>query len=78
MLRFHKNRRIESDRLEVFHKYLTYGGIDVSPKMFAGSDDRDLKNLDKEDILLARGQTAIDQEHSSLTINFDLVVKGFL
>ncbi|KAL4802332.1 Argonaute complex, subunit Arb1 [Aspergillus unguis] len=78
LLRFNKNRRIEPDRLEVFQKYLKYGGIDVSPKMFAGTEDRDLKNLDNDEILLARGQTAINKEYSRLEIDFDAVVKGFL
>ncbi|KAL4951121.1 Argonaute complex, subunit Arb1 [Aspergillus filifer] len=78
ILRFSKNRRIETDRLEVFHKYLAYGGIDVGPKMFAGTDDRGLKEMDNEQILLARGNTAISENTSHLTIDFEVVVKGFL
>ncbi|KAL4919790.1 Argonaute complex, subunit Arb1 [Aspergillus aurantiobrunneus] len=78
LLRFNKNRRIESDRLEVFQKYLAYGGIDVSPKMFAGTNDRDLKELDNDQVLLARGQTAVSQDYSHLTIDFNAVVKGYL
>jgi hypothetical protein len=46
--------------------------------MFAGSDDRDLKELDSEQILLARARTAIKRENSHLAIDFDTVVKGFL
>jgi hypothetical protein len=64
--------------LEVFHKYLNYGGVDVGPNMFAGSDDRDLKEMDSEQILLARARTAIKQENSNLAIDFDAVVRGFL
>ncbi|RDW62902.1 uncharacterized protein DSM5745_10013 [Aspergillus mulundensis] len=78
LLRFNKNRRIESDRLDVFYKYLSYGGIDVSPKMFAGTDDRGLKELDNEQILYARGLTAIDKDRANLTIDFNIVVKGYL
>ncbi|KAL4982779.1 Argonaute complex, subunit Arb1 [Aspergillus falconensis] len=78
LLRFNKIRRIESDRLEVFSKYLAYGGIDVSPKMFVGTDDRGLKELDNDTILLARGQTAIDRGRANLPIDFNAVVKGFL
>ena len=62
----------------MFHKYLAYGGIDVGPKMFAGTDDRGLKEMDNEQILLARGKTAISEDTSHLTIDFDAVVKGFL
>ncbi|KAL4821361.1 Argonaute complex, subunit Arb1 [Aspergillus spinulosporus] len=78
LLRFYKNRRIESDRLDVFSKYLAYGGIDVSPKMFAGTDDRGLKELDNDMFLLARGQTAIHRDRTNLPIDFNTVVKGFL
>ncbi|KAL4872627.1 hypothetical protein BDV12DRAFT_210521 [Aspergillus spectabilis] len=78
LLRFQKARRIESDRLEVFTGYLIYGGINVGPKMFAGTDDRDLKKMDKDEILQARGRTTINQEFSHLTIDFNAVVKGFL
>ncbi|KAL2853257.1 Argonaute complex, subunit Arb1 [Aspergillus pseudoustus] len=46
--------------------------------MFAGSDDRDLKQMDSEQVLLARARTAINQEKSHLDIDFDAVVKGFL
>lgn len=69
---------MEPDRLEVFNKYLQYGGIDVSPKMFAGVDERGMKEMDKEDILLARGNTSINQGHSKLIIDFNAVVKGYL
>ncbi|KAL4943246.1 hypothetical protein BDV06DRAFT_234870 [Aspergillus oleicola] len=78
ILRFSKDRRIENDRLEVFHKYLAYGGIDVGPKMFAGIDDRGLREMDNEQILLARGKAAISEDISHLTIDFDAVVKGYL
>jgi hypothetical protein len=78
LLRFYKNRRIESDRLNVFSKYLAYGGIDVSPKMFAGTADHGLKELDNDAILLARGQTAIHRDRANLPIDFNVVVKGFL
>ncbi|KKK22982.1 hypothetical protein AOCH_002690 [Aspergillus ochraceoroseus] len=77
-LRFQKKRRIENDRLEVFQKYLAYGGVDVGPKMFVGSDDRDFKNMDSEQILLARGQTSIKDDHSKLPVDFNAVVKGYL
>jgi hypothetical protein len=78
LLRFQKARRIETDRLEVFTGYLIYGGINVGPKMFAGTCNRDLKEMDNDEILQARGRTTIDQEFSHLTIDFNVVVKGFL
>ena len=78
ILRFQKNRRIESDRREIFTKYLAYGGVDVGPKMFGGVDDHDLKEMDNEEILLTRGQSSIAQERADLEIDFNAVVKGYL
>lgn len=78
ILRFQKKRRIESDRSEVFLKYLSYGGVDVTPKMFAGVDEREMQEMDSEQILIARGQTSISQDRSDLDIDFNDVVKGYL
>lgn len=78
ILRFQKKRRIENDRREIFLKYLQYGGVDISPKMFTGTDQRDLKEMDSEEILLARAQTSIAQEQLNLHIDFNAVVKGYL
>jgi argonaute siRNA chaperone (ARC) complex subunit Arb1 len=66
------------DRMQVFTKYLAYGGIDVGPKAFGGLDNHDLEDLDKEQILLARSQTTIVEERSKLQIDFDTVAKGYL
>ncbi|OXV06483.1 hypothetical protein Egran_05749 [Elaphomyces granulatus] len=76
--RFQANRRLEMDRMQVFTKYLAYGGIDVGPKVFGGLDNHDLEDLDKEQILLARSQTTIVEERSKLKIDFDTVAKGYL
>jgi Argonaute siRNA chaperone (ARC) complex subunit Arb1 len=64
--------------MQVFTKYLAYGGIDVGPKVFGGLDNHDLEGLDKEQILLARSQTAIVEERSKMHIDFDAVAKGYL
>ncbi|KAH1278392.1 hypothetical protein KXV95_005573 [Aspergillus fumigatus] len=78
ILRFQKKRRIESDRRDVFLKYLQYGGVDISAKMFTGTDQRNLKEMDSEGVLLARAQTSIAQEQLNLQIDFNAVVKGYL
>ncbi|OOF97110.1 hypothetical protein ASPCADRAFT_143276 [Aspergillus carbonarius ITEM 5010] len=78
LLRYQKNRRIESDRREVFLKYLAYGGVDVSQKMFGGVDNHDLQALDSEQILQARALANIRRDKSNLTVDFDAVVRGFL
>ncbi|PLB42108.1 uncharacterized protein BDW47DRAFT_121898 [Aspergillus candidus] len=59
-------------------KYLAYGGVNTSQKMFQGVEDRDMKDMDAEDILVARGQATINHDHSRLEIDFNAVVKGFL
>lgn len=78
ILRYQKNRRLESHRWEVFLKYLSYGGVDVGPKMFGGMDERELQQLDNEQILVTRGQASIAQDRSDLEIDFNAVVKGYL
>ena len=62
----------------MFLKYLAYGGVNVNPKMFGGVDNRDLEAMDAEQILVATGQTNIDQDRSALPIDFDAVVRGYL
>lgn len=78
ILRYHQKRRIETDRSEIFMKYLSYGGVDVSPNMFRGLDQRDMQEMDKEQILISRGQTSISQDRSDLDIDFNAVVRGYL
>lgn len=80
ILRFQKSRRIDNHRAEIFTKYLAYGGIDMSAKMFPGVDRHDMEEVDKEDILIAKGelQSNSAQERSKLAIDFNLVVKGYL
>ena len=76
--RYQNNRRLENFRRDIFLKYLAYGGVDVSPRMFAGSDQNDLQDLDSEQILQARTQTSIPRDTANLTIDFDAVVRGYL
>lgn len=78
ILRYQKNRRIVTERREVFMKYLSYGGVNVSQKMFAGVDDREMQEMDSEQIMLFRGQTSIEEDRSDQPIDFDAVVKGYL
>lgn len=78
ILRYQKNRRMIPDRSAVFMKYLGYGGVNVSQKMFTGVEDRELQEMDKEQILLMKGQTSIDKDRTSLLIDFNAVVKGYL
>lgn len=76
--RYQNNRRLENFRRDIFLKYLAYGGVDVSPRMFAGSDQKDLQDLDSEQILQTRTQTSIPRDTANLAIDFDAVVRGYL
>ena len=78
ILRYQKNRRILPGRREIFLKYLAYGGVNVGPKMFGGVDQRELQDMNNEEILQIKGQTSIDDERSNLSIDFNAVVKGYL
>lgn len=78
ILRYQKNRRIVTERSEVFLKYLTYGGVNVAQKMFAGVDDREMQDMDSEQIMMLRGQTSIENDRSELPVDFNAVVKGYL
>ncbi|GAB1214547.1 hypothetical protein ATERTT37_003711 [Aspergillus terreus] len=78
ILRYQQKRRIESNRLAIFHRYLSYGGVDIGPRMFGGVDQHGLKSMDSEQILFARSQASIKYDYSKLAIDFDAVVRGYL
>ncbi|RAL14039.1 uncharacterized protein BO97DRAFT_422953 [Aspergillus homomorphus CBS 101889] len=76
--RYQGKRRLENNRRAIFLKYLAYGGVDVSPRMFVGSDQKDLQELDSEQVLQAKTQSTIENDTAELTIDFDAVVRGYL
>ncbi|KAI0150355.1 Argonaute siRNA chaperone complex subunit Arb1-domain-containing protein [Xylariaceae sp. FL1272] len=86
--RFRERRRIDSERSNLFNKYLFLGGIDTSQRQFGGiAHDQDaLAEADGEQI---RAMTAIDNiggggrfypgpESEDWEVDFEAVVKGFL
>ncbi|OJD22885.1 hypothetical protein ACJ73_05763 [Blastomyces percursus] len=76
--RFQAKRSMDSDRRSVFIKYMSYGGVDVGPKMFEGNDQRDLRDKDAEEILTARAQASVPENRVGWVVDFDAVAKGFL
>ncbi|KAL1874656.1 hypothetical protein Plec18167_005888 [Paecilomyces lecythidis] len=78
ILRFQAKRRIENDRAHMFSKYLAYGGVDVGQSMFTSVDQRELEDMDKEQILAAKAQSWINSDRSKMLIDFDAVVRGYL
>ncbi|KAK9788684.1 hypothetical protein AB5N19_10207 [Seiridium cardinale] len=87
--RYRQKRRFDSQRSFLFDKYLALGGIDSSQRMFQGLDPLEIKNMTNEEI---RQMTARDVIHhgsastkfydpdepGTWTVNFPIVVKGFL
>lgn len=78
MSKYQRNRKLMSERMTVFVHYLRYGGVEVGAKMFGGISEREMKEMDNEEITAARSQTDISVDKLKLKIDFELVVKGFL
>lgn len=78
LVRYQQKRRLTTERMQVFARYLVYGGVEVGPKTFGGVTERELQEMDKENVYHARSQTDIGIDKLKLSIDFDLVVKGFL
>jgi hypothetical protein len=74
---------MESQRRDIFYKYLAYGGIDIGPNMFQGAIDP--TTLDSETLSIALAQTSIAADKSTLntpsalyTVDFTACAAGFL
>jgi Argonaute siRNA chaperone (ARC) complex subunit Arb1 len=70
---------------DIFYKYLAYGGLDVTPKMFQGVTERDAESMDKETLTRAMAQSSLEsdfrdigKESSKWVVDFEGVMKGFL
>ncbi len=72
--------------LNIFYKYLMYGGVTVGPKMFLGGISKgDMEGMDKDQIVEAMAQTSIKADkvdtvtnNSAWAVDFEGVMKGFL
>lgn len=72
--------------LDIFYKYLKYGGVTIGPNMFQGGISKtDMEGMDKEQIDEAMAQTSISPEKddvgtdtSAWAVDFEGVMKGFL
>ncbi|OJD15284.1 hypothetical protein AJ78_04433 [Emergomyces pasteurianus Ep9510] len=76
--RFQAKRSMNDNRRNVFTKYMSFGGVDVGPKMFEGNDPRDLMDKDSEDILNATAQATVPENRVGWDVGFETVAKGFL
>lgn len=69
---------MDSDRKNVFTKYMSFGGVSVGPKMFGGVTQQDLELMDAAEIATATAQASIAEDRAGWTVNFEAVAKGFL
>lgn len=82
--RFFAKRNLNSERKDVFDKYLAYGGVDSGQKMFSGGLDYEtLSNRTAPEIatMTAKhsvGQDKDDSGNSMYVVDFDGVAKAFL
>ncbi|KAJ5341057.1 Argonaute complex subunit Arb1 [Penicillium brevicompactum] len=77
--RFLAKRRLEPDRRKVFLKYLQYGGVTVGQNPNQGVTPQELKEMDKEEAMQARANTAIfPNEGKECPISFNDVATGYL
>ena len=82
--RFFAKRNLNSERKDVFDKYMAYGGVDSGQKMFLGGlDVKTLSERTAPEIatLTAKhsvGEDKADDGESAFVVDFDGVVKAFL
>ena len=82
--RYVAKRNLDSDRKNLFDKYLTYGGIAGGPKMFSGGLDADTladSNAAEVANLTATHAVAFDQSDprsEMYVVDFEGCLRGFL
>ncbi|KAI4725338.1 hypothetical protein E4T49_06944 [Aureobasidium sp. EXF-10728] len=79
--RYRARRKFHQQTSQMFNKFMSYGGIESGPKMFGGSDNRDLAEMDAAQIaaLTAVHFVAEDVLYSDRwEVDFVGVAKGFL
>ncbi|KAK5628434.1 hypothetical protein RRF57_004149 [Xylaria bambusicola] len=87
--RFRARRRLDSQRVVMFNKYLFLGGIDTSPRQFTGmaldreamaeADNEQIRTMTAVDFVGGRGNRFYDPSRSEdWEVDFEAVVKGYL
>ena len=84
--RFERNRKLDSEKLDIFYKYLSYGGIDVGPNSFQGGyTNEDLVDMDADQVSATLAQTSLGSDKDNVgrdssvwAIDFAGVMAGFL
>lgn len=82
--RYKAKRNFDSERKDLFDKYMSYGGIDTGPKMFSGGLHANMleeKSAAEIATITATNFVGADKDReggSKFVVDFDGVVKGFL
>ncbi|KAI3318708.1 hypothetical protein HD806DRAFT_309792 [Xylariaceae sp. AK1471] len=87
--RYRARRRLETERTNMFNKYLLLGGIDTSPRQFTGmvtdkdamaeADVEQIRSMTATDFVGGSGSRFYDGNDSeNWEVDFEAVVKGFL
>lgn len=77
---------MDTEKRDIFYKYLAYGGIDVGPNMFQGRRSKEeLEAMDKDQIAAIMAQTSISSDKgntgkdpSKWAVDFESTMKGIL
>ncbi|KAI4733837.1 hypothetical protein E4T50_15608 [Aureobasidium sp. EXF-12298] len=79
--RYRARRKFHQQTAQVFNKFMTYGGIECGPKMFGGSDNRDLAEMDAAEIAAVTATHFVSEDvlyTDRWEVDFAGVAKGFL
>ncbi|KAI9724002.1 MAG: hypothetical protein M1812_000720 [Candelaria pacifica] len=84
--RYKARRKFDSERKDIFDKWMSYGGIITGPKAFGGGlDANTLDSKDAEEIAtltatdyVGGDKYRVGQEGSAFVVDFEAVVKAFL
>ena len=84
--RYKAKRNFDSERKDIFDKYMSFGGIDTGPKMFSGGLDanmldehsaQEIKDITATDFV-GSDKADIGRDSSTWVVDFEGVIKGFL
>ncbi|KAJ5674605.1 uncharacterized protein N7477_004539 [Penicillium maclennaniae] len=76
--RFQFRRRIEPARLNMFSKYLKYGGVDIESIIASEANYQEMESMTADQIMQARAMAEIRKVRATLDVDFDLVLRGFM
>ncbi|KAI5248592.1 hypothetical protein E4T43_01325 [Aureobasidium subglaciale] len=79
--RYRAGRKFHQQTAQVFNKFMNYGGIECGPKMFGGSDNKDLAEMDAAEIAASTAVHFVSEDvmcSDRWEVDFVGVVKGFL